>query len=138
MWQINFIKVHRSIKNQIYHRLSLIHISLFHFCKIFLTFYCRWKSFKSTFDINIWTMINDISAGIYLLKVNNRNTSRRCEICSKLTIKTPERGQWRRSGVLIVSFEYISLCSRISIVNFEHVIASVGCECNVKVGIPSE
>ena len=28
---------------------------------------------------------------IYLLKVNNRNTRTRCEICSKLTIKTPER-----------------------------------------------
>ena len=28
-------------------------------------------------------------AGIYLLKVNNRNTRTRCEICSKLTIKTP-------------------------------------------------
>ena len=31
--------------------------------------------------------------GIYLLKVNNRNTRARCEICSKLTIKTPERRQ---------------------------------------------
>ena len=31
-----------------------------------------------------------IQAGIYLLKVNNRNTRTRCEICSKLTIKTPE------------------------------------------------
>ena len=29
--------------------------------------------------------------GIYLLKVNNRNTRTRYEICSKLTIKTPER-----------------------------------------------
>ena len=29
-------------------------------------------------------------AGIYLLKVNNRNTRARCEICSKLTVKTPE------------------------------------------------
>ena len=28
---------------------------------------------------------------IYLLKVNNRNTRTRCEICSKLTIKIPER-----------------------------------------------
>ena len=27
-------------------------------------------------------------AGIYLLKVNNRNTRARCEICSKLTVKT--------------------------------------------------
>ena len=29
-------------------------------------------------------------AGIYLLKVNNRNARARCEICSKLTLKTPE------------------------------------------------
>ena len=28
-----------------------------------------------------------ISANIYLLKVNNRNTGKRCEIRSKLTIK---------------------------------------------------
>ena len=28
-----------------------------------------------------------------LFKVNNRNTRKRCEICSKLTIKTPERRQ---------------------------------------------
>ena len=34
-------------------------------------------------------------AGIYLLKFNNRNTRTRCEICSELTIKTPERRQWR-------------------------------------------
>ena len=34
--------------------------------------------------------------GIYLLKVNNRNTRTRCEICSKLRIKTPERRHWRR------------------------------------------
>ena len=39
--------------------------------------------------------VNDISnvnpADIYLLKVNKRNTRTRCEICSKLTIKIPER-----------------------------------------------
>ena len=45
---------------------------------------------------------------IYLLKVNNRNTRTRCEICSKLTIKTPEWRQYRRSGVFIVNFEHIS------------------------------
>ena len=28
---------------------------------------------------------------IYLFQVNNRNTRTSCEICSKLTIKTPER-----------------------------------------------
>ena len=32
--------------------------------------------------------------GIYLFKVNNRNTRKRYEICSKLTIKIPERRQW--------------------------------------------
>ena len=47
-------------------------------------------------------------AGIYLLKVNNRNTRTSCEICSKLTIKTPERSHWCRSNVFIVNFEYIS------------------------------
>ena len=46
--------------------------------------------------------------GIYLLKVNNRNTRTKCEIFSKLTIKTPKRHQWCRSGVFIVNFEHIS------------------------------
>ena len=30
-------------------------------------------------------------ANIYLFKFNNRNTRKKCEMCSKLTIKTPER-----------------------------------------------
>ena len=46
-------------------------------------------------------------AGIHLLKVNNRNARTRCEICSKLTIRTPERYHCR-SGVFIVNFEQIS------------------------------
>ena len=45
---------------------------------------------------------------IFLLKVNNRNTRKRCEICSKLTIKTPERHYWHRSGVFIANVEHIS------------------------------
>ena len=43
-----------------------------------------------------------------MFKANNWNTRTRCEICSKLTIKTPERHQWRRSGVFIVNFQHIS------------------------------
>ena len=35
--------------------------------------------------------LNVIPAGIYLLKVNNRNTT--CEIYSTLTMKTPEQHQ---------------------------------------------
>ena len=46
--------------------------------------------------------------GIYLLKVNNTNTRTRCQICSKLTIKTQERCKWRLSGVFIDNFEHIS------------------------------
>ena len=53
--------------------------------------------------------------GIYLLKVNNGNTRTRCEICSKLTLKTLERRQWRQADY--------TPCSSISIVNFEHVNA---------------
>ena len=33
------------------------------------------------------------TAGIYLFKINNRNTRTRCKICSKLIIKTIERRQ---------------------------------------------
>ena len=50
-----------------------------------------------------------IPAGNYMLKVNNRNT--RCEICSKLTTKIPERRT------------FFTPCSSISIVNFEQVNA---------------
>ena len=46
--------------------------------------------------------------GNYMFRVNNRNTRTRCEICSKLTIKTPQRPQWGRSSVFIVRFEHIS------------------------------
>ena len=47
-------------------------------------------------------------AGICLLKVNNKIARARCEICSKLTIKAPERRELRHSGVFIVNSEHIS------------------------------
>ena len=40
-----------------------------------------------------------VPAGNYMFKVNNWNIRTRCEICSKLTIKIPER----RHGVVLVS-----------------------------------
>ena len=52
--------------------------------------------------------IDVFPAGNYMFKVNNRNTRPRCEICSKLTIKTPKRYHWGRSSVFIVNFEQIS------------------------------
>ena len=53
-------------------------------------------------------LISFNAANIYLFNVNNRNTRKRFKICLKLTIKTPEWRQWRRSGVFIAKFEYIS------------------------------
>ena len=47
-------------------------------------------------------------AGIYLLKVNNRNIRKKYEICSKLTANTPERLHWNRSSVFIVNLEHTS------------------------------
>ena len=55
-----------------------------------------------------WYKIRTFPANIYLFKVNNRNTSTRCEIYSNLIIKTPGRRHWRRSDVFIVDFEHIS------------------------------
>ena len=59
-----------------------------------------------TFGFNI--LRSRCRANIYLFKVNNRNTKKRCGICSKLIIKTPERRHWCCCGVFIVDFEHIS------------------------------
>ena len=45
------------------------------------------------------------SASNYMSKVDYRNTRAMCEMCLKVTIKTTERRQWRRSGVFIVNFD---------------------------------
>ena len=37
--------------------------------------------------------LREYPANIYLFKVNNGNTRKKYKICSKLTIKTPERRQ---------------------------------------------
>ena len=61
-------------------------------------------------------------AGNYMFKVNNRINKTKCEICSKLTIKTLERCHWGRSVVFIVNFEiYFLPCSSVFIVNFKQV-----------------
>ena len=57
--------------------------------------------------IDVYRVLNiPLPAGIYLLKVDNRNTRTRCKICSKLTMKTHDARH--RSGVFIVKFEHIS------------------------------
>ena len=54
----------------------------------------------------IWRVLgieSKVGYHIYLVRVNNRKTRKRCKICLKLTIKTPER----RSTVFIVNFGHI-------------------------------
>ena len=62
-------------------------------------------------------------ANIYLFKINIGNTRIMYEICSKLAIKTPERRQWRRSGVFMINFEQVSLFFGVSIIDFEQINA---------------
>ena len=50
-----------------------------------------------------------LPTGIHLLKVGNRNTRRRCKICSKLTIKTLERRHWCCSNFVISNFVRVFL-----------------------------
>ena len=63
----------------------------------------------SRFDFNFISQepLFFFAANIYLFKVNSRNTRKRCEISSELTIETPERRHWR-SGIFIVNLEQIS------------------------------
>ena len=61
-------------------------------------------------------------AGNNLFKVDIRKTKTSCEICSKFTLKTPEQRHWRLSGVFILLFRtYLTPCSSVSVINFEHV-----------------
>ena len=103
----------------------------------------NWR-FHVNVSLNIWHESHcSYPAGNYMFKVNNRNTRKRCEICSKLTINTSKWRHWRRSGVFIVNFEHISHCSSASVVNFEHVIACrlvmwffyqiILCQCSISI-----
>ena len=91
-----------------------------HYCQqeieLFLIdfFYFKGKGFRKfeqelneRKNITILTNLNN-PANIYLFKVNNKNTSEKSEICSKLTLKTLEQRHWLRSVVFIVNFKHIS------------------------------
>ena len=63
--------------------------------------YFKSKHFNKTFSLQVfpsWQL---------LVQSYNRNTRIRREICSKLTIRTPEWRHWRCPGVFIINFEHI-------------------------------
>ena len=67
-----------------------------------LTFKCYQTCSKMERNIHAVSgnlFLSIFPAGIYLLKVNNRKTRKRCDLCSKLTIKTPEDA----IGIVLVS-----------------------------------
>ena len=75
---------------------------------------------KNTIEWLLWLSSEprdffNIPADIYLLKVDNMNTRKRCKICSKLTIKTLE---WRKA-----SFKHILHLALVLILNFKNVKA---------------
>ena len=74
-------------------------------------FWKTWYRKNEQWQKMILLNLESFRSNIYLYKVNNRNTTKRCEICSKLTIKNPERRHWRASGVFIVNSEHISQLS---------------------------
>ena len=47
--------------------------------------------FKSSLTVLLALSLEITPSGIYLFKSNNGNTRTRCEMCSKLIIRTPER-----------------------------------------------
>ena len=63
------------------------------------------KKHKQRLRMSLTFNFNTLLVGISMFKVKKKNTGIRCEICSKLTIKTPERRQFA-----------------ISIFNSEHVL----------------
>ena len=53
------------------------------------------KAFKKTLELikteKLVVKLKKVPVNIYLFKVTNRNSRKRCDLCSKLTIKIPER-----------------------------------------------
>ena len=66
----------------------------------------------------------DLPLGIYVLKVNNRNTRKRSEICSKLTMKNQNDVSYVVLVFLSLTMKYLTPFSSVFIVDFEQVNVS--------------
>ena len=70
-------------------------------------FDCSWKHILVTCFLT--AIISATSQPTFTCyKFNNRNNRTKHELCSELTIKTPEQCHWRCCGVFIVNFQHIS------------------------------
>ena len=97
---------------KIYVKINEIHFKVI----LMLHLNCRWGVTSTlTLRFGTWEILRESiwkkhasPAGNYIIKVNHGNRRTGCEICLKLTIKTPERRQWCRFGVFIVNFKHTS------------------------------
>ena len=87
---------------------AFIFINWNRFVELFTQIHSFSKS--STMGFQKWLPIKGMfPAGIYFLQSICICFSRAmCEVCSKLTIKTPERREWHLHGVFIINVEQIS------------------------------
>ena len=73
-------------------------INLHHYSETYF-----WVKIFKPYLMKIKLFISYYYIGIYLLKVKNKSFRTRCEICSKLTINTPERRHWSHLVSLLLT-----------------------------------
>ena len=86
---------------------------------------------KYVFKVNKKASNKNTPIGFGLLKVSNKNTKKKSEIFSRLTLKTRDRRHWRRSGILLLALKrfhtlfwcfycwlWAGKCSQVSKLNF--------------------
>ena len=66
------------------------------------------KSTLETLEKGVIIKVKTIKSYVKVNFKERNNNNNNYEICSKLTIKTPEGCYWRNSSVFIVNFEHIS------------------------------
>ena len=82
-------------------------VNIYYTCLVQTLFICVKISSSKIYTLHLLTRDNvpsNVPDKTYLFKVKDKDTRKRCEICLKLTIKTPKRRQQNRSGVFIVNF----------------------------------
>ena len=78
---------------------------------------------KPFFNTDVCRINSQYPAGNYMFNVSNRKTRTRCEICSKLTIKTQERRLALFWCLYCWLWTFFTPCSSVSVVNLEQVNA---------------
>ena len=83
-------------------------------------FFSNKKLGETTIKVSGMTLI---PVGIYLFKVNSRNTRTRCKICSKLIRQMPEQRQGVAPVSLLFTLNTFTLSFSVIIVNIKQVNA---------------